>query len=84
MPITATAGEVKRFREDLEKIEGVKILMLSHSEEEGHLFLLSLEKPMTLISFIKEMSPVESVDRKGKEILVTLKNTAEASPVTIE
>ena len=72
VPITVNTEEVKRFREELEKIEGVKILMLSHSEEEGHLFLLSLEKPITLVHFVKEISAVENVDRKGKDILVTL------------
>ena len=74
MPITVDTEEVKKFREDLEKIEGVKILMLSHSEEAGHLFLLSLEKPITLKRFIKETSRVENVDKKGKDIVVTLRD----------
>jgi putative nucleotidyltransferase with HDIG domain len=72
VPITIPTDEVNKFREDLKKIEGVKIFMLSHSEEEGHLFLLSLEKPITLMRFIKETPRVESVNRKGKEIFVTL------------
>lgn len=74
MPITVNSEEVKRFGEELEKIEGVKILMLSHSEQEGHVFLLSLEKPITLIRFINEIPGVENVDRKGKDIIVTLRD----------
>jgi hypothetical protein len=73
VPITVNTEEVKKLSEELEKIEGLTILMLSHAEEEGHLFLLSLEKPITLMRFIKGIPQVENVDRKGKEILVTLK-----------
>jgi hypothetical protein len=77
VPITVRNEDVKSFREDLENIAGVKVLMLSHSEEEGHLFLLSLEKPMTLISFIREINQVENVNKKGKDILVTLRDVQE-------
>jgi hypothetical protein len=73
-PITNSSDEVKAFGRDLEKIEGVKILMLSHSEEEGHLLLLGLEKPITLIHFIKEMPRVEDVDKKGGAIWVALRD----------
>lgn len=74
VPITVHTEEAKEFRKELEKIEGLTVLMLSHSEQEGHLFLLSLEKPITLMRFIKEISLVESVDKKGKDILVTLRD----------
>jgi HD-GYP domain-containing protein (c-di-GMP phosphodiesterase class II) len=73
-PITAPNDEVKLFGRDLEKIEGVKILMLSHSEEEGHLFLLALQKPIALVRFIKEIPRVENVDKKGGEISVVLRD----------
>ncbi len=73
-PITASSDDVKAFGRDLEKIQGVKILMLSHCEEEGHLLLLELEKPVTLIYFIKEMPRVENVDKKGGAIWVALRD----------
>jgi putative nucleotidyltransferase with HDIG domain len=73
-PITVPNDEVKAFGRDLEKIEGVKILMLSHSEEEGHLFLLALQKPITLMRLIKEIPRVENVDRKGGVISVALRD----------
>ncbi len=81
VPIDAHSEAVKRFSEGLKKIEGVKIIMLSHSEEDGHLFLLSLEKPITLISILEEMPAVESVSRKNKAILVTLKEIPNLEPV---
>jgi putative nucleotidyltransferase with HDIG domain len=74
MPITTHSEEVKEFSKELEKIDGLTVLMLSHSEQEGHLFLLSLERPITLMRLIKELSRVESVDKKGKDILVTLRD----------
>jgi|GEM_PF-897911 len=74
VPINVSSGEVKAFGRDLEKLEGIKILMLSHSEEEGHLLLLGLQKPMNLTQLIKEMPQVESIDKKGGEILIDLRN----------
>lgn len=74
VPITVHTEEVKKFGEGLQRIEGVNVLMLSHSEEEGHLFLLSLERPTTLMQSINEMSQVENVEKKGKEIVVTLRD----------
>jgi HD-GYP domain-containing protein (c-di-GMP phosphodiesterase class II) len=71
-----TANEaVKALGRDLEKIQGVKILMLSHSEEEGHLFLLALQKPLALLRFIREIPRVESVSKKGEEISVVLRDS---------
>jgi putative nucleotidyltransferase with HDIG domain len=74
VPITAANKEVSLFAKDLQKIEGVKILMLSHSEEGGHLFLLALRKPITLMRLIKEIPRVEHVDKKGGAISVDLRD----------
>jgi HD-GYP domain-containing protein (c-di-GMP phosphodiesterase class II) len=68
--------EVKALGRDLEKIQGVKILMLSHSEEDGHLFLLALQKPITLLRYIRQIPRVESVSKKGGEITVVLRDNA--------
>ena len=57
----------------MEKIDGVKIIMLSHSEDEGHLYLLALQRPMTLMRLIKDIPLVANVDKKGGTILVSLK-----------
>jgi putative nucleotidyltransferase with HDIG domain len=74
VPITADKEEVKLFANDLQKIEGVKILMLSHSEGEGHLFLCSINKPITLTRYIREIPGVENVDKKGAVIWVDLRD----------
>lgn len=73
-PVTVPYEEVRAFGRDLEKIEGVKILMLGHSEEEGHLILLALQKPMTLVQFIRDMPRVGNVEKKGGEISVDLRD----------
>ncbi len=74
VPIAVPTEDVKRFGEVLQTIEGVSIVMLSHSEEEGHLFLLSLKKPITLIRFIREIPGVQSVEKKNKDIQVTFRD----------
>jgi hypothetical protein len=58
----------------MEKIEGVKILMLSHSEEEGHQYVLGLSKPITLMRLIKDIPLVENVKKKGGAILIDLRD----------
>jgi putative nucleotidyltransferase with HDIG domain len=76
VPITTPNEEVKALGRDLEKIQSVKILMLSHSEDDGHLFLLALQKPIALTRFIREIPRVESVNKKGAEISVVLRDNA--------
>jgi HD-GYP domain-containing protein (c-di-GMP phosphodiesterase class II) len=73
-PITTSNEEVKALGRDLEKIQGVKILMLSHSEEEGHSYLLALQKPLALTRYIREIPRVERVNKKGEEISVVLRD----------
>lgn len=73
LPITVHTDDVKKFGDELQRIEGVNVVMLSHSEEEGHLFLLSLDKPITLMRSVNEIPQVENVEKKGKDILVTLR-----------
>jgi putative nucleotidyltransferase with HDIG domain len=73
VPIAVPTETAKRFGRYMEKIDGVKILMLSHSEEEGHLFLLGLQKPMTLVRLLKDIPLVGKVDKKGATIFVGLK-----------
>jgi HD-GYP domain-containing protein (c-di-GMP phosphodiesterase class II) len=74
VPLTVGGLEVRRFKEHLESIEDLKIIMTGGSEEEGHLILLSVQKPMPLISVINDVTMVESVEKHGKNILVSLNN----------
>ena len=74
VPINVHTEDVKGFGEALQSIDGVSIVMLSHSEEEGHLFLLSLKKPITLMRFLREIPGVENIEKKGKDIQVALRD----------
>jgi putative nucleotidyltransferase with HDIG domain len=73
LPIAVRTDEVKRFGDELQRIEGINVVMLSHSEEEGHLFLLSLDKPIPLIRSVNEIPQVENIEKRGKEIRVILR-----------
>jgi HD-GYP domain-containing protein (c-di-GMP phosphodiesterase class II) len=74
VPIEADITEVRKFRNELEKIDDLMIVIFGSSEEDGHLFVLSLEVPVALMSAVGKIPAVESVAKKGKNVLVTLKN----------
>jgi len=73
VPLAVPTEAAKKFGRYMEKIEGVKVIMLSHSEEEGHLFLVGLQRPMTLMRLIKDIPLVRNVAKKGETICVGLK-----------
>jgi len=75
VPLTVGATEVRRFKEHLERQEDLKVLMTGSSEKEGHLILLSLQKPMEFIRVIREIPLTENVEKYGKDILVTLRSS---------
>jgi putative nucleotidyltransferase with HDIG domain len=75
-PITTSSEAIKALGRDLEKIQGCKILMLSHSEDEGHSYLLALQKPLAMTHHIREIPRVKSVSKKGEEISVTLRDNS--------
>ena len=75
VPLTVGSTEIKRFKEHLERQEDLKILMTGSSEKEGHLILLSLQKPMEFIRVIREIPLTENVEKYGKDILVTLRSS---------
>lgn len=77
VPLTVGALEVRRFKEHLEKNEGLKILMTGSSEKEGHLIVISLEKPLELVRIISEIPSVENVEKHGRDIVVTLSGSDE-------
>jgi putative nucleotidyltransferase with HDIG domain len=80
VPITADIVEVRKFRKELERLEGLRIVLFGSSEEDGHIFVLSLPEPMLLMHAVNEIALVESVGKKGKDILVTLKDGGNQNP----
>jgi putative nucleotidyltransferase with HDIG domain len=77
VPLTVGTKEVRRFKEHLQKVENLKIILTGGSEKEGHIILLNIQKPTALIPAINEMPLVENVDKHGKNIVVTLKNPSD-------
>ncbi len=72
VPITATTNDLRSFRQQLATISGIKIIMIGSSEEDGHFILVTLQEPRALMSIIGEFTMVETVEKKGKDILVIL------------
>ncbi len=75
VPVTDDITAVRKFRKELQKIEDLRITMFGSSEEDGHMFVLSLAEPVALINAVREIPSVENVGKKGKDILVTLRNS---------
>jgi HD-GYP domain-containing protein (c-di-GMP phosphodiesterase class II) len=80
VPITTDLVEVRRFRKELERLEGLRIVLFGSSEEDGHMFVLSLPEPMALMYTVSQIALVENVGKKGKDILVTLKDGGHETP----
>jgi HD-GYP domain-containing protein (c-di-GMP phosphodiesterase class II) len=72
VPLTVGGVEVRRFAEHLNSIDDLKIIMTGGSEDEGHIILLSVQKPMPLMNVINDVNMVESAEKHGKNIVVTL------------
>jgi putative nucleotidyltransferase with HDIG domain len=74
VPLTAGNEEVRRFKKNLQEMEGVKIVLTGASEEEGHIILLTVSRPMALAGIINGVPLVTGVTKHGKDIVVELEN----------
>ncbi|GAJ21556.1 unnamed protein product, partial [marine sediment metagenome] len=59
--------------EDLRQVQDLRVVLISGSVDGGSRVIVSVEKPIPLVSIIGEMPPVEQVVKKGKEIQISLK-----------
>ena len=66
-------GQMNKLEEGLRQVEDLRVVLISGSLEEGTKFVVSVGKPIPLVSIIKKIPLVEQVVKKGKEIQVTLK-----------
>ena len=57
----------------MREVQNLRLVLIGGSVEEGTKIVISAEKPIPLVSVIREMPPVEQVIKKDKEIQVTLK-----------
>ena len=65
--------QMKELSEYLRQVQNLHLVLVGGSVEEGTKIVVSAEKPIPLVSVLREMPPVEQVVKKGKEIQVTLK-----------
>jgi sulfite reductase alpha subunit-like flavoprotein len=73
VPSAVTLKHVTQFQEHLRKVDNLKIALVGGSVDEGVIIVVSLEQPVTLIRILNEMPMVEKVDKKGRNIVITLK-----------
>jgi len=65
--------QMRELEEYLSQVQELRLVLVGGSVEEGIKIVVSAEKPIPLVSVLREMPPVEQVVKKGKEIQVTLK-----------
>ena len=73
IPLSAGFEKVTQFKEHLEKVGSLAIVMIGGSVEEGLIIIVSVQEEMDLISVLNEMPVVESAHEKGENIVVKLK-----------
>jgi len=66
-------GQVRELEGYLCQVQGLRLVLVGGSVEEGVKIVVSAEKPIPLVGILRELPPVEQVVKKGKEIQVTLK-----------
>jgi len=76
--IISSAGykQIMQFKRQLDKVESLRILLIGGSGDEGNHIVVSLQKPVKLIGALNKMPIVDKVDKKGKDIVVTLRGSA--------
>jgi predicted nucleic acid-binding Zn-ribbon protein len=73
IPSLVDSNQLRQFQEDLKSVDDLKILLSGWSEKDT-IIVVSLHKPMTLIRSLSHMRTVGKVDKKGEQIVVTLRN----------
>ena len=65
--------QMGKLEEYLRQIQNLHLVLVGGSVEEGTEIVVSADKPIPLISVLREMPSVEQVVKKDKEIQVRLK-----------
>ena len=69
--------EIRQFKNDLEKFDGLKIALESWSETEGTIIILAVQKPLALPDILEKMSIVGEVTKEQNRLAVVLKTPTE-------
>jgi hypothetical protein len=73
IPMAAGFKQVAKFKEHLEGVEDLTIVMTGGSVDEGSIIVVSAQKPIKLVRILHEMPMVASVHAKGETIVINLK-----------
>jgi len=73
LPLSASPSQLAQFREYLEKVEDLTIVMVGGSTDEGSIITVSPPKSTDLIDILNQIPVVESARSKGGDIMVKLK-----------
>ena len=65
--------QMKELEEGLSQVQDLRLVLVSGSIEEGTRMVVSAGKPISLISALREISLVDQVIKKDKEIQISLK-----------
>jgi hypothetical protein len=73
LPLSASPSQLAQFREYLEKVEDLTIVMVGGSTDEGSIITVSPPKSTDLVDILNQIPVVESARSKGGDIMVKLK-----------
>ena len=65
--------QMRKLEEYLRQVQNLRLVLVGGSVEEGTKIVVSAEKPIPLVSVLREIPSVEQVVKKEKEIQITLK-----------
>ena len=73
LPLSASPGQLAQFREYLEEVEDLTIVMVGGSTDEGSVITVSPPKSTDLVRILNQIPAVENARKKGGDIEVKLK-----------
>ena len=73
LPKSASRRQLAQFRQYLEEVEDLTIVMVSGSADEGPIFTVSPPKSTDLVHILNQIPAVEDARKKGEDIVVKLK-----------
>ncbi|MFC1870413.1 hypothetical protein ACFLYE_04010, partial [Chloroflexota bacterium] len=80
VPFAISLKQVIQFQEHLRQLDKIRIALVGGSVNEGVIIVVSLQSPVNLIPILNEIPVVEKVEKKGKDVVITLK-TSDAKTV---
>lgn len=76
LPLSASLSQLAQFREYLEKVGDLTIVMVGGSTDEGSIITVAPPKSIDLVLILNQIPAVENARKKGEDIVVKLKPPA--------